>query len=217
MIAGLPKGTHRTPSVRATCDACGSQHEFTCDYSNGPQPKPMTGQAMRRLTAHGWTGTDKSLRCPSCTQAKRQQREQIKQEELPVKAEAPPATVAPIRQPSREQKRQIIELLNEVYDVKAERYKGDETDVTVANTIGPEVMFGWVAQLREEMFGPDGGNEEIESLLADMKRMMDVGSAMVKEAEGRTAAFKEALVKIGAMAHRLEAIKQAVGPKAARL
>ena len=31
------------------------------------------------------------------------------------------------------------------------------------------VMPGWVAEIREEFFGPDGGNGEMDALLAEMR------------------------------------------------
>ncbi len=48
------------------------------------------------------------------------------------------------------------------YDGDAKRYKGTDTDKTIADALGNGVMPGWVAEIREQNFGPAGGNEEIE-------------------------------------------------------
>ncbi|MBL3587737.1 hypothetical protein JMM61_20710, partial [Rhodovulum sulfidophilum] len=52
---------------------------------------------------------------------------------------AKPAEV--LRQPSREQRREIVDMLREVYDPEAERYRRNDTDATVADVLG--VMPGW--------------------------------------------------------------------------
>lgn len=92
-----------------------------------------------------------------------------------------PAPVAPplAQKPSRSQKREIIQLLEAVYDTALERYRGRENDASVASALD-HVRPEWVAEIREDLFGPDNGNEEmqivldaIESLRADFQNQMD--------------------------------------------
>uniref|UniRef100_UPI0035B18533 hypothetical protein n=1 Tax=Paenirhodobacter enshiensis TaxID=1105367 RepID=UPI0035B18533 len=78
------------------------------------------------------------------------------------------ASEQPLRQPSQDQRGDIIEMLVTCYDRKAKRYTGAETDKTVADTIGGGCMPGWVAEIRERDFGPSGGNEEIEALRTEI-------------------------------------------------
>lgn len=135
-----------------------------------------------------------------------------------MKVATPPA---PLRTPTREQKRQIVALLDVVYDTKNERYKDDETDKTVAEAIGGGVMPGWVSEIREQMYGPDGRNSEMENLIADMeatrdemKRLMQNTRIHTESAEKGMREMEERLKVIGPMKARLEAIIKAVGPKA---
>src|SRR5690606_2606021 len=118
------------------------------------------GQAIRKL--HGWVQVKGALRCPAC-EAKRRVAVAAKQEK------AVETNVAPIRQPTMEQKRQIMLLLTDAYDTAAGRYRGGDTDKTLADAIGGGCMPGWVAEVREQFFGPDGGNDAIEDVIADLK------------------------------------------------
>ena len=79
-----------------------------------------------------------------------------------------PVRTNDVRQPTKAQKREIIDLLTEVYDTKAQRYKGVETDQSVADAIGADIMWGWVSQLRDDLFGPDG-NEAEDKAIEDLK------------------------------------------------
>ena len=133
------------------------------------------------------------------------------------------STVTELRQPTREQKRAIIDMLEEVYDTTAGRYKGAETDATVAAVLGEGVMPGWVAQLREDLFGPDGGNGEMEALLDEMKgwlaaRTKDATNAKVhlQAAEGALRQIGDWEKEVASFAKRVQAIQRAVGPKAQR-
>lgn len=134
------------------------------------------------------------------------------------------ATVTPLREPTPQQKRQIISLLEVSYDDEAKRYKGSDTDKTVAEAIGGGCMLGWVAELREELFGPDGGNAAVEDALAKLAEMQaraDKAEAKAAAALGDAAsAQKEAIsirAEIVAMTKTLSAIKVAFGPKAERV
>ncbi|ETX26448.1 hypothetical protein RISW2_03130 [Roseivivax isoporae LMG 25204] len=69
-------------------------------------------------------------------------------------------------EPSKAQKRDILQLLQDCYDVEAGRYNGADTDDVIAETLG--VRPAWVSALREEFFGPDGGNEDMQGLLEEL-------------------------------------------------
>lgn len=76
-------------------------------------------------------------------------------------------TQTELRQPTREQKREILAMLDIAYDASAQRYKGSDTDQSVADALGNNIMWGWVSALREEFYGPDG-NEDAEVLLKEI-------------------------------------------------
>ena len=127
---------------------------------------------------------------------------------------------APPREPTREQRRQILSLLEVSYDVEAGRYKGADTDKTLAETIGGGVMPGWVAHLREEFYGPAGGSEELDRLAEEVAALHAAAQAAtdrlaalceaVRTAEAEARAASHAA---GALERRVKAMKQAIGPK----
>lgn len=206
MIRGKAKGA-RSSQVEAICDTCGHTELLTCDYEQfSPQKAtPDVGQAHKKLVGKGWEVVKGHLNCPAC-KAERKSKHRKEAE--------PMAQVTEIRKPTREQKREIIALLTEVYDTKAERYRGVESDVTVAEAIGGGCMFGWVAEIRDEMFGPDGRNEEHELLLADIRKWQAEADARIEQAE---ALLKEARVykeQVEALAARLGHLVRIAGPKA---
>lgn len=65
---------------------------------------------------------------------------------LGVAAEAP-------REPTREDKRKIVDRLDRVYAVGEDRYTKNHSDETVAKFL--DVPPAWVAQLRDDLYGPD--------------------------------------------------------------
>ena len=94
-----------------------------------------------------------------------------------------PSTEPP-REPTVVQNRQIRTLLDEVYDVDAGRYKGAESDITVADTLKDDgVMPGWVARIRETLYGSGSGNEEEETLGEDIKALAEDLSTRLEAVE----------------------------------
>lgn len=190
------------PKAVAKCDDCGHAQYERCDYERRQDGSwhPNEGQIIHRLTKHGWSNVKGTLRCMACT--------------LKRKAEKPmPENVTPLRQPTREQKRQIIELLTEVYDTAAERYKGADSDVTVADAVGGGCMFGWVAEIREELFGPDGRNEELEALRADIAVWMETADKLATKAHAAVSAFERERDRVSEFQKRLDALIKAAGPR----
>lgn len=122
--------------------------------------------------------------------------------------------VTPLRQPTAEQKRQIFEMLSVAYDATAGRFRDCESDVTVADALGNGILFGWVAQIREEFFGPDGRNEELDRLKADLDRWQsdtDKALDLVRDAMGKVMAGQ---AKVTDLQKRLDALVKAAGPRA---
>ncbi len=200
--------------ARCTCDSCGQVTEFRCAHTligrNKHQEIVNHAQASKRLLADGWVLRGSNLSCPRCVADRRAQKSkpQTKEESMTEKS-------SDLRQPTREQKREIISLLTEVYDTKAERYRGAETDVTVAQTIGGGCMFGWVAAIREEMFGPDGGNEEILVLIEDVAKWRREADALAQVMHNNLLAFNEARKQVATLEARVAALQKSMGPRAA--
>ena len=146
------------------CDTCSAEIFINCLHgtvATTPSKRknsPKNDVAFRniktvvqQLSKKGWKVYSKELVCGTCLEKRKEEN----------KMNAKKSTVEPIRQPTRNQKRDITLLLNDVYDVENQHYKQAETDKSVAETLGDGVMWGWVAQIREDMFGPDGNEADM--------------------------------------------------------
>lgn len=213
------RGKAGVSRVKVRCNECGWEDVLACDYVRAGRDgwSPNVGQVRKKLVATGWQVTKRAEKCPSCAAAILAAKAEKKG------CEMTKDNVAEIRKPSREQKREIARLLDEVYDTSAGRYVGAETDKTVADTLGGGVMSGWVADIREEFYGPDGGNDDLEGLLSDIADWRKRADASAEEAHGlitkMTAAlrdFNAAREEVDKLSVRLDAIKAAIGPRVAR-
>lgn len=147
------------------------------------------GQAMAKLQKQGWALIRGKHFCPKCVADRRGKREDGTMQQ---KADT-------TRKPSLEQRRLIIEMLVIAYDGAANRYRGNDTDKTIADALGGGIMPGWVAEIREQNFGPAGGNEEIDAIRAEI-----------------AAIRADAAARCDALTKRIDAVCAAVGPRAAR-
>ena len=93
--------------------------------------------------------------------------------------------------PTREQKLSIIGLLQDVYDIEKQRYKGKDTDQAVAECLDI-TRWGWVSEIREEFFGPDGNQEDqiSEKLVVLHKELNSWMAKADKEVESAKEAIK---------------------------
>lgn len=193
------KGRRGQPRMQATCDECGRAEVFAC-------PKGDEGHAKRRITAMKWSLVRGKLHCPICD---------AKRKVSTVKATSGnvPEPTSP-REPTRAERREIIDMLNDVYDVKQERYCRGDTDDTLADVLG--VMPGWVAQLREEFFGSDGSNEDIAALLEELesfKCKVEVALKKAAKMQAELEVLRKSLVTVADLTSRLKQIEKAVGPR----
>lgn len=211
------------PRASVACDICGMSEVFPCDYERVKAGgwEPNTGQINRKAIGRGWEVVKGEHHCPACT-AKRKAAAAPqkwladaaliieKQEATMTKTEAKPetASVTPIRKPTPKQERLIILALEDAYDDTEKRYRGAATDKTLADDLGDGIMFGWVAEVRERLFGPSGGNEEIEAIRAEIDKAKRDCEAKIKAASDDLASRTAALSK------RLDAVCAAVGPRA---
>lgn len=196
------------------CDNCSNSTIIGCDYERkrGGRWVPRQGQAINKLRQSGWGYVRGRLYCPEC-EAERRAREPEPTENEDAMTE----NVTDMRRPTPAQKRQIIALLEEVYDDKKLRYIGGETDKTVADTVGGGCMFGWVAEIRAELFGPDGSNEDMDKLAADLADARDLMASLEKQMADLKAAMDGAKKALGAIDAKAGAIMKTVGPAAARV
>lgn len=195
-----------SPKAIARCDDCGTSQYETCDYARKSDGSwvPNEGQVIHRLTKHGWTYVKGVLRCMACEMKRKPAKKDIQMTD----------NVTPLRQPTPEQKRQIFEMLTVAYDAAHGRFRDCESDVTVADALGGGVLFGWVAQIREEFFGPDGRNEELDRLKADLARWQSETDKALGKVHDAMDEVRAAQAKVSDMQKRLDALVKAAGPRA---
>lgn len=102
----------------------------------------------------------------------------------------------PVEQPKpmgRDDRRIIFEKLHEVYVDEKVGYSEGWTDHRVSTALGcPQA---WVQSVRDEMFGPEGSNEQIRATIADAKTVLAEIKSAVMPAEALTEAIKALTTK----------------------
>lgn len=98
------------------------------------------------------------------------------------------------REMSRDDRRIIFAKIDEVY--VGNGYSAPWTDAGIAKDLG--VPRAWVAQVREEMFGPEGSNAEFDAFLAkaapvitDLKNLHRSVQTQLEEARAIAARVEE--------------------------
>lgn len=197
------KGVNR---ANAVCDDCGRIETVTCSYTRAATGdwSPNVGQIKKKITAHGWSVIKGAIRCPSC-EAKRKVVNMADVKKLKTESKAEN------RQPTRDEKRKIMDMLGEVYDTENEQYLQGDTDDTVAEVLG--VMPGWVANLRDEFFGPAGGNENMEDFEKRISEMAESLTSILESASQQHEAATKKMAEVSAMRADFERIKTAVGAR----
>lgn len=214
MIASMTRAGGGKTAVIIRCDDCRDPlQDLQLIVPGGNNPGGSAGRSAAsiapgadlpaKITAHGWRQVGKKKHtCPACITAKRTITKP-KEEEMAISQQEG------LRQPTRDQKREIMAMLQDVYDPAAQRYRGAETDKTIAETLGDGILFGWVAQLREEFFGPDG-NEAADLLISEVQEWMKKADALSAKLHDSHAAwtkdmreFNDAKAKVADLADRL--------------
>jgi len=214
---GVQRIDHKGGAGRAklVCDDCGRHEVIPCAYVGNANARsnvaqPNVSQAHKKAHNMGWSVVKNVMRCPAC---------EAKRKVVPMKAaEKTPEPKAATREASKRQRIEIFTMLAEVYDLDAGRYKKGETDDTVAEVLG--VMPGWVSQIREAEFGPDGCNDDMETLSKEFEQCRAVWRALLDDLEkaGDEVRHIEAEMKahkdrMDSAIAKLGAIKRAVGPR----
>lgn len=190
--------SQRVNLAKITCDDCGKEEIVSCGYkptNRGRGKAPDGAQAVTQARRqYGWAMVKGKLRCGAC-EAKR-------------KASL---VTKPERTPSKEEKRQIIALLNDSYDTDAGRYIGGETDDTLAEVLG--VLPGWVAEIRDDLFGPAGENEDMAAFGIELKTFLDAATKTEQQAAKQLEALRAQIKSAKRHQNQLARIKSAVGAR----
>lgn len=178
------------------CSVCGAGLPMWNSKGSGAMP-PDT---MRKRAEHrGWSVDFKKGRhvCDAC----------IVKEEKKKMAEAN----AP-REMTRDDRRRVFRAIDEEYDDKNGRYVGNTTDQILADKL--HVPRAWVAEVREEAFGPEGGNEEMHRVASTLGTLVSKAESIEKKAMEVAAEAESYREEIKAMRKRLDALTASVGPRA---
>lgn len=198
------KGVNR---AKLTCDGCGRSEPVTCDYEriSGNKWVPNIGQVRKKAVGMGWAEVKGKDYCMTCET----NRKVVNMSEAKQKVE-------PARKMTPRDKRQIIATLEDCYDDDAKCYTQGDTDNTLAEALG--VMPGWVAEIREELFGPDGGNEDMTALQeefgkvsAEWRSLLEALDAAEKETKRIRAEMGAHKDRLDSAMGKLQAIRTAVG------
>jgi hypothetical protein len=189
-----PNPENRRNSVAVICDECGHCQIETCDYERVRSGSflPREGQVKKRLAPKGWSFWRDRAACPTCTKKKKERKPVTTAPPTSKPALQPVAATAPLREPNRDQKRLIVLALEDAYDTQAGRYKGAETDKTLAVSLGPGILPGWVSAIREEFFGP-AGNSETDAIRAEIEGLQKYLDATKAEIGDRLSALTRRL------------------------
>lgn len=198
MIEALPH-TKGVSLARAGCDLCAAHEDLHCSFEGG---RPNEGQVRTRLLNQGWSYVKNKLRCPEC---------EAKRKVVPMKSFSDMDAPKEVREPTKAERREITLLLSDVYDTEQERYRQGDTDDSVAEVLG--VMPGWVSEIREDLFGPDGGNENIEKLEKELAEFRSEATRLLSEATKANQAVVRSLEQAKSFQSQLAQIKKAVGPR----
>lgn len=88
---------------------------------------------------------------------------------------------------SRSDRRIIFAKLEECYHDEEHGYRAPWTDQAVAKDLGSHIPVGWVAQVREENFGPVKDNAEIRDMLVRVSIAATDARALLEEARAHRA------------------------------
>ena len=222
--------------ARLSCDAngCDRAEIIPCVFKGravkGGTRRIDLGATYKTVRALGWSVVGKKQFCSHCAAARKYKNHQQKKViQMPRKEPNPTrgqqlfdasAELAKIQsakppEPTKKERIQIFSMLAEVYDLDAGRYNNGDTDETVAEVLG--TMPGFVTQIREAEFGPDGGNEDIEALTSRIDGFQEELLQLHKSAEAVATGAERKLGELRAMKADLQKIKNAVGPRVAKV
>jgi len=128
-------------SAEVVCDSCGAVCRFRSlhEDSKGRHKKEAdrrlnVGHAVRKLNSTGWLASATRQTCPTCVAETRdaKPKEATEMVQTPMTQAMAPSHVPGLKpdipdvpKPSLEQRREIMLMLQEVYDTDAKRYKGE--------------------------------------------------------------------------------------------
>lgn len=197
---------------------CGEEHEI---IDRGHRQLPFD-EVRRRFERDKWFvgKNEKHDQCPKCVKKHRDERSaRLKKFEKPAEpqisnvvpitqGEPVMTTTMPDRPISREDKKIINLKLHEVYMGDDQGYYPPHTDHSVAKELGIPVK--WVADIREEMFGPAHSNSDIEDQLAKIEAVKAEVIAVAAETQKALVEIRELTVKLPPLTAKMNELQRTI-------
>ena len=172
-------GDKSTKAMQITCACCGGVAYFP--HQTGINRKPPIA-ATQHFQNKGWVVGNNPRKdfCPIHASPAKRKGQKAMADTVATIADKP-------REMSRDDRRIINDKLDEVYAKDA--YKSPWTDAAVAKDLG--VPRDWVAQVRDQFFGPAGSNPLYDEFLKESERMETVFRAYAETNASVQAAIAE--------------------------
>lgn len=173
--------------AQATCRECGLKESIGISHGHTLLPPNAIEKKFRQK---GWTiGANAQWDvCPLCTEYKKITKPHLtvvesneKETEMKLVETKPAPSEEPPRVMAREDRRIIFQKLNEVYLDEKRGYDTGWSDLKVSQDLG--VPRAWVAEVRDENFGPTAANPDIDEF---RKLVAEVQEAKAPLEEYRT-------------------------------
>jgi predicted RNA-binding Zn-ribbon protein involved in translation (DUF1610 family) len=198
-ICTVPAGDDHRPhrGVRIKCGHCPQEEILAINTSkgHGGDDEVVERMVSHKFESKGWKvgKTASQHRCPQCftaikAAAKRRQGEEMSKV-VPIINKALNSTTAlgstvevpRERPPTRDERRIIIAKMQEIYVNETVGYRDDWSDEKVSKDMGvPQV---WVAQIRDETFGPHDINEQATKIINEARELAAVLCTLVQNAD----------------------------------
>lgn len=184
-VVPIGDGQKRVQTFRCSAPGCSEAKDTPITTKRRP-PEQLAKMASRC----GWTIDLKRGKhlCPTCSDGGK----------MKPKTEEPKTSSKP-REMTRADRRRVFREIDECYDEAGNAYVLDVTDQSIADKL--KVPRAWVAQVREESFGPAGPDPailRIESALKDLQ-------AKQAQVESDAMQLFERATKLGEQAEALAA------------
>jgi hypothetical protein len=197
----IERGGRRVSAVKITCAKCGEVHRLPRPYMQNcvGTEEQEAAQITRKLKKAGWAvgATAAHDRCPACAKPANKEARTMPEDQ---------GTAAPPRQMQREDRRIIFEKLNEVYIDEKSGYSADWTDQKMADHLG--VPRAWVVQIRDENFGPSGGNEKIAAQIQEADQVLAQAKKVAAEMQSEAS---KVLAAVGRLDAVMRDVRKAIG------
>jgi hypothetical protein len=191
-------------AMRATCVNCGHTQNTVANaqhYNDSGSDEREDRRIGRKFIKEGWEVDlfgGKHI-CPGCRSP-----QAIKQQTLEKEHEMEATVVAmPVRGMSREDKRIVFQKISEVYVGEQAGYQPPWTDELVARDLG--VPRAWVAEIREEMFGPLASNSDIDDAVKAAQTLTNEMVAIRERSEELGRQAETMLKRLGSIVKNLGA------------